>query len=277
MTTIDPIPTTYEAEIREWQQTMDEKLRAEDGWLTLSGLYWLRPGSNTVGSDPSCDVVLDAADVPAQLGRIEFVGGVFTLIITGGVAVTVGGEAVTTAVLRHDHAEGGPSLVQLGSLTFFVIERGGDCGVRVRDSRHPARLSFAGRQWFPIDLGYRVTGQFRAHEVPRVVQVSTSAGNLIPVTNVGRVEFVLHDQPLALEALESGAGELWFVFKDGTSGQTTYGAGRFLNAPLDEDGRVDLDFNRAHHPPCAFTAFATCPRPLKENVLSLEIAAGERH
>lgn len=65
------------------------------------------------------------------------------------------------------------------------------------------------------------------------------------------------------------------MFADGTSGRETYGAGRFLAAPLPVDGRVRLDFNRAYSPPCAFTTFATCPLPPDQNRLALRVLAGE--
>ena len=267
---------TYESEIRQWQQDMDTKLRADDGWLTLTGLHWLHEGTNTLGSDPLSDVVLpDSA--PAQLGVIEFAAGQAALHITADAAVTVDGEVGRTAALRHDHAPGGASLVQIGSVAFFLIERNGDYAIRVRDRQHPALQAFTGRQWFPTQPAYRVVGQFAPHAEPRVVQVVTSSGHLERMTNVGRVLFTLNGQSLALEALEASAGEIWFVFKDATSGHSTYGGGRFLNAMLDEDGRVDLDFNKAYHPPCAFTPFATCPRPLPENCLTMDISAGERY
>ena len=267
---------TYEAGIRQWQQDVETKLRADDGWLTLTGLHWLHEGANTLGSDPLTDVTLPES-APAQLGVVEFAAGVAMLHITADATVTVDGVPTRQATLRSDHAVGGASLVKIGSVTFFLIERGGDYAIRVRDSQHPALKTFDGRYWFPIQPEYRVVGQFTAHETPRVVQVVTSSGHPEPMTNVGRVTFTLNGQALALEALEASEHEIWFVFKDGTSARSTYGGGRFLYAPLDEDGRVDLDFNKAYHPPCAFTAFATCPRPVPENCLTLEIPAGERY
>ena len=67
-----------------------------------------------------------------------------------------------------------------------------------------------------------------------------------------------------------------FVFKDATSGKTTYGGGRFLYAALPKDGKVVLDFNRAYNPPCAFTPYATCPLPPPRNRLTVPIEAGEK-
>jgi hypothetical protein len=74
------------------------------------------------------------------------------------------------------------------------------------------------------------------------------------------------------------AGEpLFLVFGDATNGEGTYGGGRFLTAdPPDSAGTVVLDFNRATNPPCAFTPYATCPIPPRENVLPVPVTAGEK-
>ena len=79
------------------------------------------------------------------------------------------------------------------------------------------------------------------------------------------------------EEAEPGDEELFLILGDETSGKETYGAGRYLyvDAP-DENGRIDLDFNRAYNPPGAFTAFATCPLPPRQNRLALAIACQAR-
>jgi uncharacterized protein (DUF1684 family) len=69
---------------------------------------------------------------------------------------------------------------------------------------------------------------------------------------------------------------LWFIFRDGTSGNETYETARFLYADLQDDGTVVLDFNEAYNPPCAFNAYTTCPLPLAENRLTVRIPAGEK-
>jgi uncharacterized protein len=268
--------SSYETEIGHWRQMMDDKLRAEDGWLSLTGLYWLHPGDNTVGVNPTADIVLPSGQTPDDLGLIELANDQIILRVTAAVPVTVDGEPRMTAVLRHDHEAGGPSRVQIGSITFFIIQRGSEYGVRVRDMNNPARLEFRGRNWFPLDQDYRVEGKFVPHEEARVLQVVTSSGHINPITNHGTVEFVLHNQHLSLQAFAAGENEVWLVFKDNTSGKSTYGGGRFLYAPLTEEGIVKLDFNKAYHPPCAYTPFATCPLPPKENWLPLDIPAGER-
>ena len=266
--------TTYEADILAWRKEKEDSLRREDGWLTLVGLYWLEDGENTVGSDPACRVVLPASSAPNKVGVITFHDGV--AMLTTNEPVLVDDAKATTAILRYDTAEDGPSIVAIGTVSFFVIKRGDEYAIRVRDANSPERQSFTGRKWFDIDPAYRIKATFTPHTPPRTVTVINTVGQSALTENPGYVEFKLHGQSLRLEAFTNDAGDLWFIFKDATSGPLTYGAGRYLIAPLAPDGTVDLDFNRAYSPPCAFTRFATCPLPVKENILSVQIEAGEK-
>lgn len=265
----------YETELQRWRQERHDDLTADDGWLTVVGLDWLHEGDNRLGSAPDNDVTLPES-APAYVGTLTLAEGMVTLHVTTDTPVLVDGEAVQTATLCPDVAAGGPSRVVIGPVNFFIIRRAGQFGVRVRDRTSQARTTFAGRNWYPPAVDYRVTGRFTPHDPVRTVEIVTSAGLLTPLQNVGRVTFNLHGQRLTLEAFEGGKQEVWFIFRDATSGQTTYGAGRFLYAPLEDDGTVSIDFNRAYHPPCAFTHYATCPLAPRENILPIPIEAGER-
>ncbi len=92
----------------------------------------------------------------------------------------------------------------------------------------------------------------------------------------GRVHFTLHGRALSLEPVLEDDGTYFFIFKDKTNGRLSYGAGRFLYTEAAQDGQVILDFNRAENPPCAFTAYATCPLAPEGNRLPVAIAAGEK-
>ncbi len=268
---------SYQAEIEAWRQTLDDALRRADGWLSVAGLDWLREGANTVGSATDCDIVLPSAEVPLEVGVIHFQHGVARFVRLCAETVLVDGTPSEDAMLLDDHAEKGATIVAIGAISFFVIKRGDQYGVRIRDRNHPARLSFAGRQWFAVDSDYRVEAQFYPHPTPRTLPIVNSAGITIQMNNPGIVEFMVNGQSARLEAFDGDIDkELWFIFKDQTNGTLTYGAGRFLYAPLSAEGIVDLDFNRAYSPPCAFTAFATCPLPPKENRLVMPIEAGEK-
>jgi uncharacterized protein (DUF1684 family) len=276
MTAVDHIEQDYATQVHDWQHKMESTIRAEDGWLTVVGLEWLQDGDNTIGSSADNDVTLPNERVPAQLGIIHLKDGQATLRVTTDDLVLVDGVAAKTAVLNSDASQEPLTLVQSHSVTFFVIKRGDQYAVRIRDTESEARRTFSGRSWFPVDEAYRVVGRFIPHESKQMFEVETVIGVPELMENPGRVEFELHGQSLSLEAFDGGTNILWFVLRDATSGISTYGASRFLKAPFAADGAVDLDFNRAYHPPCFFTPYATCPLPPRENRLTIAIEAGEK-
>jgi hypothetical protein len=94
---------------------------------------------------------------------------------------------------------------------------------------------------------------------------------------LGTAHFHFGDRSAWLRAVPTDEGRLWFLFADSTNETTTYPSGRFLVAELPMNGRAVLDFNRAYNPPCAFTAFATCPLPPPGNRLPFPIEAGETY
>ena len=275
MTVVEWSLAEYVSEIEAWREDMERQLRAENGWLTVVGLDWLHEGENTVGSDPSSDVLLPES-LPLLVGIIHFHDGQVAFQVLTEAPVRVDGVEVRTVELRHDHAADGPSLVKIGSVTFNVIKRGDQYGVRVRDANNEARRTFAGRDWFSVDASYHVNATFTPHPTGRKMELENSIGSHTELTNPGCVDFSLQGQPVCLQAFDGGERRLWMIFRDTTSGTSTYSAGRFLYADMDENGNVDLDFNKAYHPPCAFTPYATCPLPPRQNVVPMAITAGER-
>jgi uncharacterized protein len=263
----------YIATIEAWRASMDESLRRDDGWLSLAGLFWLSEGVYSVGSDPLCEILLPES-APANVGEIRF--DRLQASIKAINPVIVDGVLTTEAVLRDDHNEAGPSMVDIGPVLFYVIRRGDQVGVRVRDRNSEARRTFSGRKWYSIDPAWRISATFHPNASPRTYSIVNSVNIVEKLDSPGEITFDVLGQSLRLVAFKEGEDQLWFIFKDATNGDTTYKAGRFLKTPLPVHGVVDLDFNRAYSPPCAFTPFATCPLPPKENVLPVAIAVGER-
>jgi uncharacterized protein (DUF1684 family) len=268
----------YVQEIEQWREGREERLRSENGWLSLVGLHWLRDGENSFGSDPGNDVVLAAEGVAGTAGVIEISAGSVSLRAAADAAVTVDGEPVTTVSLRTDADEEGAQVVGVGRLRMHVIERGGRKALRVRDAQSPVRLEFDGIESYPIDAAYRFAARFKPYDPPRRITFPTVLGTEESGLAPGLVEFDLDGRTYGLEPIVNDpAEEQWFyIFNDLTSADETYGAGRFLYAPAPVDGVIDLDFNRAYNPPCAFTPFATCPLPPRQNWLDVRIEAGEK-
>src|SRR5262249_41575211 len=157
----------------------------------------------------------------------------------------------------------------LGSLSLSVIRRGDRYGIRLRDRNSLLRKEFTGLRYFPINESFRVTARFVPD--PRKIPISNILGQTQDPSSPGYVEFDLAGQRFRLTPVVESSGELFFVFRDLTSGRETYGSGRFLDTPLPKDGKLELDFNKAYNPPCVFTPYATCPLPPKQNRLAVRI------
>jgi uncharacterized protein len=270
---VQPAQPDYKTQIEQWRERRVAALTSDDGWLTVAGLFWLKEGRNTVGAAPGNDIVLPKGSAPDEVGSFEFQNGVTTFQASPGAEATVDGKPAASAVLKPD-TTGNPDIIQVRALTLFVIQRGARFGIRLKDRDSVLRKNFTGIRYFPIDESYRVRAKFVPYNPPKKIPVPNILGETSEEPSPGYVEFRLHGQVCRLDpVLEDG--ELFFIFKDLTSGRETYPPGRFLYTGRPQDGEVILDFNKAYNPPCAFTPYATCPLPPAENHLSIRVEAGE--
>lgn len=259
--------STWLAGIERARKERDASLRAEDGWLTLVGLTWLRPGDNPYGSGSANHVVVPDPDAPAHAGmlRLEDDGRVRLL------------EGDRDTDLADDEAEGGPTVFEVGRVRLHVVRRAGRVGIRMRDAASPVRLGFAGVDAFAPDERWRLRARIERYPSPKPVLVPTILGDLEPDEVGAALVFEVDGRSLRLDLFEAPDGSFEGAFADLTNGHDTYGGGRFIDTkPPARDGSVELDFNLAYNPPCLFTPFATCPLPLAENHLPVRIEAGER-
>lgn len=252
-----------------------QRLTAPNGWLSLIGLHFLNSGESTLGSAPDNQVVL--AGGPAHVGTVILAGnGTVRLLVTPGVEVRIKGEPVLSADLGDGRDERTVTAV-CGPVSFHVIERGGKRALRVKDNDAERRTHFAGIDYFPVDPAWRIEATWEAFDRPREVPIKNILGQESKALVLGRAVFTRDGHTLSLLPLQEAPDEpLFFIISDLTSGVETYGAARFLYADPPRDGKVVLDFNRAINPPCAFTPFATCPLPPKENQLPIAVTAGEK-
>ncbi len=266
--------SAYLAEINQWHAARLAALTADDGWLTVAGLFWLKEGSNTAGSDKGNRILLPAS-APARLGTFEFHQGTTAFHAAPGVGVMLNGQPVTDAVLKPD-SSGEPDVLTWGPLSLFVIQRGNRYALRLRDKLAPQRQQFAGLRYFPVDEHYRVKAKWVPYSPPQKIPVPNILGEIEEELSPGYLEFSLQGHACRLDPLVED-GRLFIIFKDLTAGRETYPTGRFLSAEMPRPGQdeVILDFNKAYNPPCAFTPYATCPLPPQQNVLSVRIEAGE--
>ena len=253
----------YAAHVMKFRAEREKSLVAVDGWTTVVGLSWLKEGDNRAGSDPHADVALPAS-LPAQVGVFTLRSGRVHFAPSPGVKLPAKELSPNKDVLA------------LGTVKFFLIQRGDKFGVRVKDSQADTRREFTHLSWYPVDPGWRIVGQYVPRGKPEVIKFNTVVPGLQEEdSSPGYVTFTRGGKEYRLDPAEDGE----IVFRDQTAGKATYGAGRFLDIELPKNPKapasVVLDFNEAYNPPCVFTAYATCPLPPPQNRLTLPVTAGE--
>lgn len=268
----------YVATVESLRAERVARLRRPDGWFSLAGLFWLRPGDNPFGSARDNRLIFPEGKSPARAGVLRWAGDAVELRAAPGAPITCADRPVSTLTLRADTDSGGPDVLALGPLRFHVIRRGERVGVRLKDLESPALAAFSGIDCYPVDPSWRLRARFARYDPPRTISITNVLGDVSEQGSPGAVVFERGGRSYRLEAIgEPDADELFLVFADSTTGRETYGAGRFLDAPLPgPDGTLELDFNLAYNPPCAFTEFATCPLPPPQNHLPLAVTAGEK-
>lgn len=269
-------PSSYEKDINNWDQKRIEALTKTNGWLNLAGLFWLDKGENSFGSSSSAKLKFLHPKMPSLLGNFVWKEKAVYWIAQSGIEMKdTNGQTFTEGKVFDLDSEQGTNL-QWGQFIFTIIKREDKIGIRFRDLQAPTLLNFHGIPRFPVDPQWKI-----------VATLEPSYGRKIPITNVlgqttlqpspGKLVFTFKGQTYKLDAIDEGGSELFVIFGDATSGLETYPAGRFMYIPKpDSNNQTLLDFNKAFNPPCAFTDFATCPLPPRQNILEIEIKAGEK-
>jgi len=269
----DKVDAAYQQSFLKWKAELVDDLK--QNWLTLAGLFWLKPGENTFGSDKSNAVVFPSG--PAHAGSFVLQNDEVTVKFLPGADARMAGKPVKVAKLPPD-TSGTQAVVEMGSLRMRVIQRGSRMGVRLKDVDNPAVRNYRGPVFYPIQLNYRVTATWVPSEGKKSVDVPNVLGDITPTPISGHARFKLNGHEFQLTDLGGDPDKrLFFVFNDLTSRTDTYPGGRFLETEPVKNGTVVLDFNKAYNPPCAVTPYATCPLAPKENRLAIAIPAGEKY
>lgn len=264
---------SYEQSILEWQQTRLANLIKEDGWATLAGLFPLREGKQTFGSGQEHPLVFpDFA--PDHMGSFLVSGDSVWLEADPGGEIYADSQRVSRQLLSPAKE---PVLCTDGRLQWFLIRRGDQYLVRLRDIRHPARKALTHIPYFPVDKKWRLEATFHAFDTAKILPLPNVLDMVVSNVSPGYLTFDFEGNRYSILTVEETPDELFLLFYDETSGNETYGGGRYLYVARPPDqGTTILDFNKAYSPPCAFTEFATCLLPPTENRLPLAITAGEK-
>ena len=271
-----PVPVAdagYVKTIEAWRAARVGRLTTPNGWLTLIGRHQLSPGDNTVGTAEDNSVRLAAG--PPYLGTVTLKDGKVTLTPSPSAIFEIDGQPARPAELVYRGDK--PTTVTFGPVNFYVMQRGDSLFLRVKDRTAERLGKFAGLDYFPIDPSWRVEAQWVPFDPPHQVNITNMIGQTEPAPIPGKAVFTRDGRTFELIPIDDGADEpLFFVITYLTAGEETYDACRFVYAERPKDGKIILDFNQAYNPPCAFTPFATCPLPPKENRMPVRVTAGEK-
>jgi uncharacterized protein (DUF1684 family) len=266
----------YINDINEWHNKRIANLKKENGWLNLVGLYWLKEGEQKFGSDQSNDIVFPAGKADKFLGSLILKDSVITTVVNPEITILHNSNPIDTIEMKAD-ITGETTVLEHGSLRWFIIKRGSRYGIRLRDLEAELLSDFEGIERFPVNEDWKIKAVFEKYDPPKKILIPTILGTIEESYSPGKLIFTIGSEEYSLEPTSSGS-KLFIVYADLTSGEETYGAGRFLyvDGP-DSNNTVILDFNKSYNPPCAFTKYATCPLPPDENKLKVRITAGEKN
>lgn len=273
----------------EWLQDLDtwrarraQEVDAPDGWLTLAGLEWLKPGANTVGAAADNQIQVHA-QVPGHMGMLT-VSGKTVQLLSPQVGFPSGLEIDGRPAREGPLVVGAkPAVISWHGLSMVVLDRGGRYAVRIKDADSATRKGFHGLNWYAPDPQFSVEARWVPFTPPHIERIPTGIGTTLDLPAPGVAEFTLAGRKLTLEPVLESPGDqtLLFILSDETGTQATYAGGRYLHAPfpdhgLGKPGKLILDFNRLENPACAYTKYATCPQPPAKNRLPVAIEAGEK-
>ncbi len=268
----DSLRAAYEKdreETREWLRTARTSYLA-----TILRRDFESKASLTVGSAADADVRIEDASVKPHHLRVAVVGDSFRVeALDDGATFAAGGEERRVATLAPGSIGVARFTVRLSHQRFPAII--------VFDPQSPRFKDYKGLEWFPVDFAYRYELAITPNPKPDTVVVMSTRGNARHALRAGWFDFAVVGKPCRLEAvrlLEPGVDEksLGIFFRDATTGNETYGVGRYLDLEPLANGRYVLDFNLAYNPACAVSDHYNCPIPSKANTLKVAIRAGEK-
>jgi len=263
----------YTASIKHFDSLRFKALTEQNGWLNLAGLYWLKPGDNSFGSAANNTLVFKHKNMPALLGKFKVVGSRVSFEFEK--AVSKFSSDYSKEMILFDPASKTDTSIQFNQFMWSIIIREDKIGVRFRDLKNPALAAFKGNKRFAINETWNLPAKLLPPNASGLF-ITNVLGQTNAEDYAGKISFDYQGKNYVLDAISEGPGDLFVIFGDATNGINTYHTGRFMYVPRpDSNGNTYIDFNKAFNPPCAYTAFATCPIPPKQNILPFKVTAGE--
>jgi uncharacterized protein len=139
--------------------------------------------------------------------------------------------------------------------------------------------AFVSLSYFPVAEKYKVLGEFRRNSNQKVIKMAVTDGSQRDYYIFGNVHLHLDGKELDLvvyKPVEEDNDYLFIPFYDKTSGELTYGGGRYLEPVLLNSATLEIDFNKAYNPYCVYNYTYRCAIPPRENTMDVSILAGEK-
>ena len=263
----------YLKDYKIWKEERVSNLKKPMGYLSMTGLYWISEGENRVGSEENNDIVFPPT-LPEEIGVLSLQGD--KLKIDLKTSYNIDDKLENGSVVIRADVDGKPSMFNKGSNFWYVIKRGDQYGIRMKDTLAQSRLNFESMPSYDPKEKWLIKGVFKKKESQKI-QITNKVGITYDSDLAGVVSFLFEGKAYNMTATYSGK-RLFVVFADLTNGMETYGGGRFLYIDLPEEGEEEIliDFNKVENPICAISDYATCPLPRPENYLDFKVEAGEK-
>lgn len=265
----------YKKEIERWDVERLESVKSPTGWVNLAGLFWLNKGTNKLGSASANELVFNKEGFPSLLGTFELNGDKVKWTTASGNEVWYKKNQVDEMEVFNVDSMSSPSL-SYSTYRWSVIKREDKIGVRFRDLNNPALDALTHINRFDVNPKWKINAYLEPSTFSTVA-ITNVLGQTYQQASPGKIVFEVDGKTYKLDAVEETAELLQVIFGDETNGIESYPSGRFLYVTRPgPDGKVVIDFNKAFNPPCAFSPFATCPLPPKQNILPIRVEAGEK-
>ena len=263
------ISATYKSTINEYRAERLASRKA--GYLQLAGLYKL-DSINSFGKGSENTIELTIDDIPELIGTIETINDTLHFRAADNVKITTKTDSVLTLLPLKLDTYGSSIKMFYKHINWQVITRSGTRYLRIWNKKNPAIEAFTGFEFFDLNPAMILQGDFTYYQNEKNQMVASQLGVDTNTNFIGKVTFEYNGEMHDLDVGNNG----FTMVADLTSGETTYGGGRYIYLELPkESGTVEIDFNKLYNPPCSFSAYTTCLYPPRQNHLPFDIMAGE--
>jgi len=241
-------------------------------YLELCGLFKLDTTGTIFGIDKSNKVSTSPNEINQNIGKFQWDGKAFNFEAFNDIKITDsnGTEIQTKSLILN--AIGDSEKLFFNAISWRVITRSGALYLRVWDKNNPAIDAFKGFENYAPNSAFIFEADFEYFSTSKSETVASKLGVNDVANFIGKVQFQYDGKLYSLDVGEQG----WMMVGDATSGDSTYGGGRYMYIDLPETNRkVTLDFNYLYNPPCRYSEYTTCLFPPRQNILPIAIEAGE--